>query len=49
MVGKVAYELELQVELEAVLRVFNIYLLNKCVGDPTSGTAIREFVKNSIS
>ena len=36
MVGKVTHELELPVELEAVPPVFHIYLLKKCVGDPTS-------------
>ncbi|WMV58213.1 hypothetical protein MTR67_051598 [Solanum verrucosum] len=35
-VGKLAYEIELLVELAAVHLVFHISLLKKCVGDPTS-------------
>ena len=35
-VGKVAYELQLVVELAGVHPVFHISLLNKCVGDPAS-------------
>jgi len=35
MVGNVAYELELPQELAAVHPVFHIYMLNKCMGDPS--------------
>ena len=35
-VGKVAYELELPVELAVVYPVFHISLFKKYVGDPTS-------------
>ena len=36
MVGTVAYDLELPTELAIVDPIFQISLLKKCVGDPTS-------------
>ena len=34
-IGKVAYELELPLEMSAIHNVFHVYTLNKCVADPT--------------
>ena len=49
-VGKVAYELELPVELAAVYPVFHISLLKKRLGDPTSIVPLESVaVKDSLS
>ena len=49
-VGKVEYQLELQVELAAVHPVFHISLLLKCVGDPASVVPLESVaVKHSLS
>ena len=34
--GKVAYELALLAELASIYQVFNVSMLRKCLGDPTS-------------
>ena len=34
-IGKVAYELELPQELVVVHPVFHVYMLKKCMGDPS--------------
>ncbi|WMV41253.1 hypothetical protein MTR67_034638 [Solanum verrucosum] len=36
LVGKIAYELKFPNELASVHPVFHVFMLNKCVGDPTS-------------
>ncbi|XP_049399665.1 uncharacterized protein LOC125863669 [Solanum stenotomum] len=41
-VGQVAYELELPQELSAVLSVFHVSMLRKCVGDPSYITPIED-------
>ncbi|WMV58310.1 hypothetical protein MTR67_051695 [Solanum verrucosum] len=49
-IGRVAYELELQVDLAAVHTVFYISLLKKCVGHPTSVVPLETVaVKDSLS
>ncbi|KAH0689166.1 hypothetical protein KY289_016524 [Solanum tuberosum] len=49
-IGKVAYELELLANLEAVHPVFHISLLKKCVRDPTSVVPLWSVaVKDSLS
>ena len=49
-IDKVAYELELPVELAAVHPVFHISLLKKCVGNPASIVSLKSVeVKDSIS
>ncbi|WMV26721.1 hypothetical protein MTR67_020106, partial [Solanum verrucosum] len=50
LIGKVAYELELLVDLATVHPVFHISLLKKCMGDPTSMVPLDSVtVKNSLS
>ncbi|MCF7184097.1 hypothetical protein L3H42_11410 [Corynebacterium sp. MC-13] len=34
-IGKVAYELDLQADLEAVHPVFHVSMLRKCIGNPS--------------
>ncbi|WMV09043.1 hypothetical protein MTR67_002428 [Solanum verrucosum] len=49
-IGKVAYELELRVDLAAVHPVFHISLLKKCVGDPASIVPLESMaVKDRLS
>ncbi|WMV41893.1 hypothetical protein MTR67_035278 [Solanum verrucosum] len=49
-IGKVAYELELLIDLAAVHPVFHISLLKKCVGDPVSVVPLDTVVvKDSLS
>ena len=49
-VGKVAYELDLLAELAVVHPIFQISLLKKCVGDPTSVEPLESVaVKDSLS
>ena len=49
-IDKVAYELELPVELAAVHPVFHISLLKKCVGNPASIEPLESVaVKDSLS
>ncbi|WMV32525.1 hypothetical protein MTR67_025910 [Solanum verrucosum] len=49
-VGNVAYELEFPAELEAVHPVFHIFLLKKCMGDPTSIVPLESVaVKDSLT
>lgn len=39
-VGKVSYELRLPIKLASVHPVFNVSILNKCIGDPKSNLPI---------
>ncbi|WMV15022.1 hypothetical protein MTR67_008407 [Solanum verrucosum] len=49
-IGKVAYELELPVDLAVVHPVFHISILKKCVDDPTSVVPLEAVaVKDSLS
>ncbi|XP_075083643.1 uncharacterized protein LOC142167377 [Nicotiana tabacum] len=41
-IGRVAYELDLPLELEAVHHVFHVFMLRKCIGDPSRITSIED-------
>ncbi|XP_075080342.1 uncharacterized protein LOC142165861 [Nicotiana tabacum] len=41
-IGRVAYELDLPLELEAVHPVFHVSMLRKCIGDPSRITPIED-------
>nr|XP_009799828.1 PREDICTED: uncharacterized protein LOC104245832 [Nicotiana sylvestris] len=41
-IGRVAYELDLPSELEAVHLVFHVSMLRKCIGDPSRITAMED-------
>ena len=47
--GKVAYELELPLDLASVYPVFHVSLLKKCIGDPTVVVPIQSVdIQNSL-
>lgn len=50
IIGKVAYELELPIELASAHSVFHVSILRKCVGDPSLINPIKSVgIKYSLS